>query len=48
MFLFFDFISRAFNPDAQVAQSREAKREAKRIEAQRQRRKAAEVVCRAH
>lgn len=48
MFLFFDFISRAFNPDVQVTQSREAQRMAKRIEARRQRRKAAEVVCRAH
>lgn len=48
MFLFFDFFSRAFNFDAKAVESRDARREAQRIQARRQRRQEAEAACRLH
>lgn len=48
MFLFFDFFSRAFNFDAKAVESRDARREAQRIKARRQRRHASEAACRIH
>ncbi|MDV5862842.1 hypothetical protein QM298_18565 [Pseudomonas mendocina] len=48
MFLFFDYFSRAFNFDAKAVESREARREAQRIQARRQRRQQAEAVCLRH
>ncbi|MDN5515894.1 hypothetical protein L0Y47_04305 [Ectopseudomonas composti] len=48
MFLFFDFFSRAFNFDAKAVESRDARREAQRIQARRQRRQEAEAACRVH
>ena len=37
MFLFFDFFSRAFNFDAKAVESRDARREAQRLQARRPR-----------
>ena len=48
MFLFFDCFSRAFNFDAKAVESREARREAQRIQARRQRRQQAEAACLRH
>lgn len=48
MFLFFDFFSRAFNFDAKAVESRDARREAQRIQARRKRRQEAEAACRVH
>ncbi|MGQ7956228.1 hypothetical protein ACUTAF_00635 [Pseudomonas sp. SP16.1] len=48
MFLFFDFFSRAFNFDAQATQPSEARREAQRIQALRQRRQQAEAARTRH
>lgn len=48
MFLFFDFFSRAFNFDAKVVESRDARREAQRLLARRQRREQAEAACLRH
>ncbi|SFW20863.1 hypothetical protein SAMN03159511_1406 [Pseudomonas sp. NFACC19-2] len=48
MFLFFDFFSRAFNFDAKAIESRDAHRQAQRIQARRQRREQAEAACLRH
>ncbi len=44
MFLFFDFFSRAFNFDVRAVQPGEARREAQRVQALRQRRRQAEAA----
>ncbi|MDP3365063.1 hypothetical protein [Ectopseudomonas oleovorans] len=48
MFLFFDFFSRAFNFDAKAIESRDARCQAQRIQARRQRREQAEAACLRH
>lgn len=48
MFLFFDFFSRAFNFDAKAVESCDARREAQRLQARRQRREQAEAACLRH